>query len=221
MTSILFLPVRWLIADTTPYSDPDIFPLLPGQMFLSLKAPEWSTSVKRSVSGRERRNARWSEPIWSFQVAYEMIRNRPSSKDLERLYAFFNLRSGQFLPFYYYDPTDCQVENQFLGVGDGVATSYPLIRSFSYATARWDQGVFTTFSLPPPTFMVNGIAAVATIENNNRVVFEVPPPVGATVTWSGYFMFKCRFNQDRIEPAQMVSDLWDLTAGIEFVSIKS
>lgn len=221
MTSLLFLPTRWLITEASLSDDPDIFPLLPGQLFLSTKAPEWSTSVKRSVSGRERRNARWSTPIWTFRVAYEMLRNRPGSKDLEKLYTFFNLRSGQFLPFYYYDPTDCRVESQPLGVGNGVIDTYPLVRSFAYGEARWSQTVFTTIALPMPVFMVDDVAVPAVISNNNTVVFETPPADGSVITWTGYFMFRCRFNQDMIEPAQMVTDLWDLTAGIEFVSIKS
>jgi hypothetical protein len=53
-----YLPTRWLVTTPDLADDPDVFPLLPGQMFVSQKAPSWTTTVKTSASGRQVRHLR-------------------------------------------------------------------------------------------------------------------------------------------------------------------
>ena len=52
-----------------------------------------------------------------------------------------------------------------------------------------------------------------------QLVFATPPPEGATIAWSGSFLFWCRFSQDAVSPAQMVQSLWSLD-GLQFESVK-
>jgi hypothetical protein len=109
----------------------------------------WSTDIKTSVSGRERRRALWSYPIWKFKVGYDVLRDQaqyPAAPDIQRLIAFFNAHSGAYQEFLYNDRTDNTVTNQALGVGDGVKTSFQLTRTITVG------GISAT----EPVFAVNG-----------------------------------------------------------------
>lgn len=213
-------PTRWLLTAADLSTDPDVFPLLPGQEFVAKKSPQWSTGIRRAASGREIRIPYWSFPIWSFQVKYEFLRQRPPSRDeLGRLFAFFNSRQGRAGFFYYLDPNDNQVSGQVVGVGDGVRTAFQFNRTVGGASPSpavepvsvlWTQ----------PTVTVAGVATTAfTVGSFGALVFTSPPAAGAQITWSGRFLYLCRFDDDQLDAAQMFQDLWSQD-GVNFVTIK-
>lgn len=209
-----FVPIRWLI-DVPNITSPDFLPLLPGQTFLIEKTPIWSTRVQTSKSGRELRAQAWSSPRWRFQVGYELLRDRPPTQDeLRQLYSFFNLRQGRFGTFYYNDPSEPAVEDQFLGHGDGVNQTFQLIRTHNDFT----EPVYKTTSMP--TIKINGVATTEfSLEPYGVIMLNSPPAEGDNVSWSGNAAYWCRFDSDEINPAQMVKDIWSLD-GITFLSLK-
>ena len=210
-----FIPVRWMI-DTPNLVDPDVFPLLPGQMFLMFKKPEWATTVQEAKSGRELRASGWSSPKWHFKVKYEFIRHRePTQGELFQLYSFFNTRQGQFLDFWYFDPTDYQVTDQYIGNGNGLATVFQLTRSMN----GWIESIYKVQGVPVVKFDGVVTAAPYTMGDYGVITFDDPVPDGVAVSWTGQFMYLCRFEQDDLSVAQMYSDLWSQD-GISFVSIK-
>lgn len=211
---IPYLPARWQI-DTPDRADRlDVFPLLPGRGFLTQKSPEWSTRVATAVSGRERRAQYWSAPRWRFKVDHEFLRTwSPPEDELARIVEFFCDHAGQARQFYFYDQTDNLVENQKIGEGDGVTTKFQLRRS----VRRWSEPVYAIaggFHI-----YVNYVEAAANVLTNGVVEFATAPAAGRIITWSGRFMFLCRFDADQIDLAQDFSDVWSL-ADMTFYSIK-
>ncbi|HLY78216.1 MAG TPA: DUF2460 domain-containing protein, partial [Caulobacteraceae bacterium] len=99
----------WSGADGLP-----VLPYLPGQAIAVTKAPKWSTQVVRTASGRERRTAYWPFPLWQFELQYEVVRHRPTQAELFALWEFFNVMKGQYAPFLFVDPTDCQIPTSVL-----------------------------------------------------------------------------------------------------------
>ena len=99
----------WSGADGLP-----VLPFLPGQDIAVSKAPQWSTGVIRTASGRERRTAYWSFPLWQFELQYEVIRHRPTAPELAAMWEFFNVMQGQFGPWLFVDPSACQVPTSIL-----------------------------------------------------------------------------------------------------------
>ncbi len=91
-SSYPYLPMRWLVTTPDLADDPDVFPRLPGQGFVSEKTPVWSTTVRTTASGRQVRASQCSSPTWRFRIGYEFIRDRITSAELARLYGFFNTR---------------------------------------------------------------------------------------------------------------------------------
>lgn len=213
MSAPPFLPVRWRVTTPDMADDPDIFPLLPGQMFVASKGPAWSTNVKRTKSRREFRNGEWAYPEWRFKVSYEVLREKPGMYEFQRLMAFFNKRKGKLGEFYYYDPTDHTCTDEFIGFGDGMNVTYQLVRRLS----DWEEPVFAVYG--DPILKINGIATTDfTLNDFGVVVFDDPPSSGQTVTWTGEFMYWCRFDQDDLSAMQMSQRMWSQD-GLSFISL--
>jgi uncharacterized protein (TIGR02217 family) len=213
-----YAPNRFLITTPGMAGTSGVFPLLPGQGFFVEKTATWATGVQRAASGRERATKLWAAPIWTFKVAYEVVRNTPALPELQSLYAFFNLAAGKFSRWNFQDPTDYQVTGQPFGTGDGVTTQFQLVRGFSYAGQQWIEPVRSLNGAP--TIYVNGAPTSAfTLGSYGAVTFTSAPSAGAALTWDGQFFFLCRFDQDKIDPAQLVQQLWSLK-GLSFISVK-
>lgn len=200
------------------------WPVLAGQSFLVRKAPRFKTNVKESVSGRELRRPLWSYPKWRFGVRYEVIRDRPATlPELNLLFAFFCTQKGQGASFYFKDPNDYQVATtQNIGTGNGTNKVFQLTRTISATVG----GVTKTFTEPvlavngSPVVRVNGtIVSNYVLNSYGVIVFNTAPANGAAITWTGEFLFLCRFEIDDFEPEQMVKDLWSAN-GVDFISIK-
>jgi hypothetical protein len=229
-------PAIWSGADGLP-----VLPYLPGQSIAVVKAPQWSTQVVRTASGRERRTAYWPYPLWQFELQYEVVRHRPTQAELFALWEFFNVMQGQYLPFLFVDPTDLQVPTsvlldsagnpildstgalvldgsgapvgQTIGVGDGATTSFALSRSIN----SFAEPIFSAFS---PTILDNGALAASHTVSQGVVTFAAPPAAGHTLQWFGYFYFGCRFLQDDLGFEQIVQQLW-AGKSLKFTSVRA
>lgn len=198
-----------------PVDDVTVFPTLLGQSFISKKSPMWHTGLAESVSGRERRQRRWSYPKWAFNVGFEVLRDRVSQTDLARLYGFFNAQSGMFTSFSFFDPSDNLVTDQVFGTGDGVTTKFQLIRTMGVGNHVFNEPISAVLGTPKVSVGATNVTAFTIA--GGFITFTTPPTAAATLTWSGQFMFKCRFSQDQIDPEQMMQGLWSL-GGIDFQS---
>lgn len=217
--SFPYLPTRWLMTTPDLSDDPDVFPLIAGQTFVAAKGPRWSTTVKTAASGRQVRASLQAQPVWTFKVAYEFIRDRaPSQPDLARLFGFFNTRRGQFGSFLYFDPADNLVADQPVGVGDGVTNSFQLTRTVAPGSPyAFVEPVYAVNGTPEIT--VGGEPATGVTIAQGMATFPIAPPPGAEISWSGSFMFWCRFTDDALTPQQMVKSLWSLSGGLSFESL--
>jgi uncharacterized protein (TIGR02217 family) len=217
-------PGIWSGADSLP-----VLPFLPGQAIAVTKAPQWSTQVVRTASGRERRTAYWPFPLWQFELQYEVVRHRPTQSELFALWDFFNVMKGQYLPFLFVDPTDYQVPTSVLldsagnpildstgalildgsgaavgqgfGTGDGVTTSFQLTRAIN----SFAEPIFSAFN---PTILDNGALAATHSVSLGVATFATAPAAGHALQWFGSFYFGCRFLQDDLGFEQIVQQLW-------------
>lgn len=199
-------------------NNPSIFPILPGQEFPVTKSPVWSTQVATASSGRERRRKQWSYPKWRFKISHEVLRDTASFLELQRLWAFFNAKAGQYAEFSFFDAADNSVADQVFGTGDGIATAFQLARTMSAGAMAFTEPVRSVAGLP--TIKINGVATSAfTLGANGQVSFVSPPAASAALSWSGQFMFLVRFEQDELEAEQMMQSLWS-QGGLTLVTVK-
>jgi len=225
----------WSGADGLP-----VLPFLPGQDIAVSKAPQWSTGVIRTASGRERRTAYWSFPLWKFELSYGVIRRRPTQDELATMWEFFNVMQGQFGPWLFVDPTDCQLPTSLLldssgqpitdsagafiadgsstpasyafAIGDGATTTFELTRLIN----SFAEPVYSVFE---PVIFDNGALAGAHTVANGKVTFSAAPAAGHVLSWFGCFYFGCRFLQDDLSFEQIVRQLWS-GKSLKFTSLR-
>ena len=225
----------WSGADGLP-----VLPYLPGQSVTLTKAPKWSTGVIRAASGRERRTAVWSFPLWQFELQYEVVRARPGVAELAAMWEFFSVMQGQFGPWLFVDPTNCQLPTSLLldasgqpltdssgafltdgsgaptgyafGTGDGATTTFQLARPIN----SFSEPVYAAFE---PVILDNGALAGAHSVAHGQVTFSVAPASGHVLSWFGFFYFGCRFLQDDLSFEQIVQQLWS-GKSLKFTSLR-
>lgn len=195
-----------------------IFPTLPGLAWSVTKAPRFATRIQRAVSGRELRVVDQASPIWTWTLTYSLLRDKWDTRgagglgagydELRTLAGFFLQRQGAFQPFLFDDPSDNAVAAQLLGTGDGVTSSFQLVRS---------MGGFAEAITAPNTLSAvyfNGVrqaAAQYTVDGGSGLVsFLAPPPAGISVTADFTYYFRVRFAEDTAEFENFMFQLWQL-----------
>ncbi len=191
-----------------------VFPTLPSLAWSSFKRPTFSTRISKRTSGREVRAANYIYPLYEFELTYEVLRAATAYQELQQLMGFFLARQGQFDSFLYLDPTDYLVASQVIGVGDGVTTSFPLIRDLGGWVEPIGQAANT------PTVTIGGTPATGWTIAGNLLTFGSAPALGAQIQVVNLeFYFVCRFLDDVHEYENWSSDLW-LLKSCKFVSVK-
>ncbi len=191
-----------------------IFPTLAGRSYSAHKNPIWSTQVRSSASGREFALGKRTYPQWRFKIPFEVLRAAGSFTEYQQLVGFINARRGRFDDFLYLDPRDYLVSDQAFGTGDGVTTSFELVRSLGGFVEPVGAAMAATIKVAGVTTGVTWNADL------NKVIFAAPPAAAAALTWSGDFYFRCRFLQDETTIEQFMCDL-HTAKSIEFKTFRT
>ncbi|MFM9887564.1 MAG: TIGR02217 family protein [Burkholderiales bacterium] len=172
--------------------------------------PERRTDIVVMGSGHEERNARWAHSRRNYNAGYGVR----SLDDLHAVIAFFEERRGRLHGFRWKDHADwksCPPEatlsasDQQIGIGDGNATAFGLIKRYGGQHAPYDRRI----TKPVSGTVVVAVAGSPVIEG---VAFDVDvsaglvhfrtgrlPPPGAIVTAGYAFDVPVRFDTDRLE----------------------
>jgi uncharacterized protein (TIGR02217 family) len=114
--------------------------------FHSTGGPERRTEVVTLGSGFEERNAVWANS----RRRYDVGSGIKTLDDLAQVVAFFEARLGRLHAFRFKDFADFKScapgaaltpLDQALGEGDGVATSFPLIKTYMSGPASWTRAI--------------------------------------------------------------------------------
>jgi len=152
-------------------------------------APEYATAIVTSAGGRETRNAGWAEA----RTRYDVGPGVRSEADITALLAFFRARMGAARGFRLRDPFDFAGVDEVIGVGDGIARRFALVKRYGDATRRITRPVAGSVSVA-----VGGVASFAFSVVAGEVVLDAPPASGAVVTASFTFDVPVRFAEDRL-----------------------
>jgi len=192
------------------------FPTLPGIAWGIKKAPLWNTGMANASSGRQFVSRKRVYPLWRFKIPVEFLRAQVAFSEWQTLVGFINARNGRYDDFLYLDPRDNFVTAQQIGVGDGVTVRFPLVRSIGGFVEP--VGFVNTVA---SSVYVNGVGSpLASWDDNFTVAhFITPPPAGSIVTWTGQFLFRCRFLSDEIELEQFIQDYWKVNS-IDFQTFR-
>ncbi|MBS0476362.1 MAG: DUF2460 domain-containing protein, partial [Proteobacteria bacterium] len=188
--------------DMLPFDDVP-YPLALGRD--ATVTPEFSTSVAVTASGFERRNSLWSNARLRFDVGPGVR----SEAELGQLLAFFRARRGAARGFRLRDPSDYSsngmtglpvASDQFLGTGDGLKASFPLIKRYGEGEAEQLRRI----TRPHAGSVIVSVAGAAvtsgwTLDPAGVVRFTSPPAIGAEVRAGFTFDVPVRFAEDKLD----------------------
>lgn len=175
--------------------------------------PEMNVDVVQLASGGEARNARWSGSRRRWNAGGVFL----GHGDAAALSAFFEARGGRLRGFRFRDVLDwksCAVSDgvaatdQEIGIGDGVETSFQLVKAYASGPASWSRVI----AKPVVGSVVVAIGGEATeafsVDTATGVVtMDAPPAAGAVVTAGFEFEVPVRFDVERLEVAAEGADL--------------
>ncbi|MES3056050.1 DUF2460 domain-containing protein [Sphingomonas faeni] len=195
--------------DAVDAFDDVLFPLALGRE--AEVAPGFSTAILTSSGGREARNAAWAEARTSYDVGPGLR----SEADIGVLLAFFRARMGAARGFRLRDPFDFEAVGEVVGVGDGVARRFALMKSYGAAERRITRPVAGSVSVA-----VGGVGTSAfSVEAGGWVVLDVAPALGAAVTAGFAFDVPVRFAEDRLSVAR-ATFLAGVAASVPLVEVR-
>lgn len=182
-----------------------VFPVLPGQALPVQRSAIWKNRVVEADSGRRYSKAVWSYPRWAYRLRFDVLR-AGAEREMQALIGFFNRHGGDADTWLFSDPDDRTVVDQPLGVTNGVQTQWQLLRTL---------GDFTEPVLEldgEPEVRIDGVVQSVTYGLHTGVItFSTPPAAGGSITWSGNFFWRCRFEKSRQDAEMFLQDLWSGT----------
>lgn len=180
----------------------------PNLSFGSLGGPERLTEIVTLANGFEERNTPWEHSRRRYDAGVGMR----SVADIDTLLAFFEARRGRLFGFRWKDWSDYRssgsldvpdFDDQVIGVGDGVTTTYQLIKTYRSGAASYVRDI----RKPVVGTVLVGLQGDRQIEG---VDFDLDPVLGlinfnsapaqdATVTAGFEFDVPVRFDADTIQ----------------------
>ena len=156
--------------------------------------PTYSTAVVATTGGHERRQGNWSAPRYRWNVGTGL----KTEAGYIALLGFFHARMGRLHSFRFRDWSDYTAVAEPLGTGDGVDTTFQLVKRYTSGAYTYDRII----SKP----VVGTVKVFAdTVEQTNGwtvntstgiVTFSSAPALNVALTASFEFDVPVRFEED-------------------------
>ncbi len=151
-----------------------VFPALPGRGLPVKRTPVWSTQKQRSISGQETRQQLWSYPQWRYELTFDFLRSTTALSEWQAVLGLFNQLGGSAGAFAYSDAADNTAVLQPFGVGDGVTSSFQLVR----ALGGFTEPVFLPVSTTVFRSDWQGITGITAGSRTNLLPYSMPQTAG-------------------------------------------
>lgn len=165
--------------------------------FNSSSILEFNTTIIKSKNGYEQRNINWNTNKMKFNI----INGIKTKAELDEVITFFRNVRGAGYGFRFKDWTDYQVDNQYLGLGDGVTKEFQLIKSYRVS----DNIVYYRKITKPVISTVR--VFINDIENKDfnidlttgLITLNIAPEIDSTIKANFEFDVPVRFENDIME----------------------
>lgn len=157
--------------------------------------PEYTTDIVTCHNGYEQRNVNWEQARARFNVAHGV----KTKAQLETLVAFFRARKGRAHGFRFKDWTDYQAVGQVLGIGDGIATQFQLVKKYTSGGVSETRAISKPVAGTVKVFKNSVLQTGVSVDSvTGYVTFTVAPATGAVITANFEFDVPVRFDMDKL-----------------------
>jgi hypothetical protein len=174
----------------------------------------WNTTVSSFDSGKEQRRQKNLYPKYDVSLTYPVL----TAANMQILWSFYQSKKGTYEPFYFYSLESTTWEGCYIGIGDGVTTTFDipgrstsnviiyqdgvelrsagtsdiLLENDDILTAEDDDTIIRE-GPEEYTLYIGGGAASA-----DRVTFATAPAENDLITcnFTGYLRIRCRFQEE-------------------------
>jgi uncharacterized protein (TIGR02217 family) len=185
----------------------------------------WKTSVQGAVSGKDTALALRQYTLVHYELVVNLLRHNQTPSELLQVQGIYNAMKGRGDTFLYNDPEFNTItagnaaQYGVFGVGDGTTLVFQLLATFQNAggpgapemiqngnPANWSGAVLYDNGTPISS-------ANYAIGPTGIVTFGAghAPAAGHTLTWSGSWYYRCRFDEDEVVWSKfMTVGLWNV-----------
>lgn len=164
----------------------------------SLGGPQYSTNIVSGVNGFEQRNINWSEAIGIYNVAHGV----KTEAQWLRLLAFFRVCKGRAIGFRFKDWSDYKAKAELIGVGDGISSTFKLIKSYFVNNSNDIKEVRRIKKPVEGSVKIycDGVEYTNTNvkHQSGEVLFDKAPKTGVMITADFEFDIPARFDTDHL-----------------------
>ncbi|HEX4079590.1 MAG TPA: DUF2460 domain-containing protein [Rhizomicrobium sp.] len=199
---------------------------LPGLAYSQIRRPKHNVSVQAHQSGGEVRMSYWAEPLWEWDLTYEVLRsgfrNGRSYTELQQIEGLLHVTNGGNTGFQFHDDDDYQRFQTDLGATDGTTTAFDLVMyqgANPYIAGPYHIGFLDTtqpfnlyvdgslVDISDPTY---GYSLATGTPMKQQLVFNAAPPSGHALTADFQFLYYARFQADSLDLEKFMHQLWGL-----------
>jgi uncharacterized protein (TIGR02217 family) len=209
-----------------------LFPATRGLTWSVTRRPCFNTVQAKSASLKRAAAQLAQYPIWDVTLTYSYLKNNPQDipdpsnnpfTDLDTVLGFFLQRGGSFDDFLLNlsdltaDERDSKASGEIIGIGDGVATQFQLVRNIGgfKDIVQNIAGV--------PEIQVNGNELVITtdfsVSATGMVTFVVAPAAAAVITANFLHLMRVHFVEDALDFENFMYQLYTLQQ-VELETVK-
>lgn len=196
--------------------DSVVFPLI---LDTVTSAPEFNTTIITLGNGSEQRIGNWLDARIVANASFGVR----SVQELTTLIKFFRARKGPLRGFLYKDLIDHSVSGQSIGTGDGVTTTFQLIKEYSDSGNTDQRIIYKPISGTVQIYkglILQTETTHYTINYSTGVVtFLTAPASSVVISWTGDFYVPMRFAEDRLPVDDMFFDLQEGRAAGELPAV--
>ena len=205
-----------------------IYPTLPGLGIEIVRSYVWNTGTQEALSGKQSAIGYRAYPLVHYELTYNVLRRNFSPDELQSIVGLYNQMKGRFDTFLFTDPefntitSGNAAQYGVFGTGDGSTLTFQLQATFQNSGGPGGAEIVQNLN-GTPTLYDNGTSisiANYSIGATGIVTFGAghAPASGHTLTWSGSWYYRCRFDDDAIVWKRFMNTLW--SADVKFTSIK-
>lgn len=189
----------------------EIFPSLPGIAAERDLTMEFDNIVARASSGRRYAMGKRLYPVYRWTLTYNFLRQRMGQTEMTQLAGFFLRRRGNLQSFLIRDREWNTVASpQDIGLGDGVTRTFRLLYDRGGFLDRVDHALL-------PVVTANGSMVSGVTHEGGSVTLPTAPTSGATLRWTGQYLFRVAFANPDLTLKQFLKDLY--STGVEIESV--